>query len=287
VKGKNLVWYSLITILFISPAMIDTSFGQNLTRLYVDPDEIEGVNPCCDPFDIEICIEDVEDLYAYGFTLGYAPYARVLVPILVTEGPFLAQGGPTVFIYKIDPLRGQVEVACTLKAPGQRARGSGMLVIVKFKVVEAGESNLKLVDTALINSRYEFIVHDVDRGRYKGPKVEIVNIDYKYELDVSEKQTFNATVKKRSEPCLHEPDGPPLWAFVRFDISRLEDGKRITLTTDTHLITEGTLYTFPPVEWYPDAGTYVCTSSVCFSYFGALFNEDRKVKTFSFIVHQD
>lgn len=275
-------------MLFATLAMVDIGIGQNPARLYVDPDEIEGVNPCCDPFDIEIKIEDVEDLYAYGLTLSYAPYASVLVPISVTEGPFLAQGGTTHFIYKINHFTGQVKVGCTLFYPtGQGVSGDGTLVMIRYKVAEAGESSLNLVDTVLLNSNLESIEHDREHGKYKGPRVEMLNVDYKDMIKVSGKQTLNASVRKRSEACEHEPDEPPLWTFVRFDIERVEDGRRFVLTTDTHHLAKGAPYTFDPVEWCPeveDVGTYACTAMSCFSYYGIWFNEGRKAKTFMFTV---
>lgn len=288
-KGKRLLQYSLITMLFVSMAMVDISSGQNATKLSVNPDEIEDVNPCCDPFDIRIEIEDVEDLHAYGFTLRYAPLARVLVPISVTEGPFLAQGGDTFFATKIDTFQGQVTVGCTLlPSEEQGVSGSGTLVAIKFLVAQAGESPLDLTDIHLLNSNLELITeYNVEHGYYKGPTVEIVNIDHENWGQVSEKQTFNATVKKRSEACEHEPEEPSLWTFVRFDMVRVEDGRIISLTTDTCEIAEGAPYTFDPVEWYPevgDVGTYVCAATVLFRYYDTWFNYGRKMWGFMLTV---
>lgn len=290
-KRKPILWYCLVMVFLTNMAMVDMGVGQNSARIYVDPEEIEGVNPCCDPFDIEIRIEDVEDLYAYGFTLSYAPYASVLVPIVVTEEPFLQQGGTTFFAYSINPFEGSILIGCTLLPPvEQGVSGSGTLVTVKFRAVEAGESNLELSDTDLINSRYEFIVHDVDHGYYKGPRAEIVSTDYKYEVKVSEEQTFNATVRKRSESCEHEPEEPPLWTCVMFQMVRIEDHRLSIVITDKIYIDTGQEVDLPPVTWLPteaDIGTYICTATVYFSYHDALFNFGRRVITFIFIVYEN
>lgn len=287
-KGKRVLWYSLIMMLFISMAMVDIGIGQNSTRLYVDPEEIEGVNPCCVSFDIEIKIEDVEDLFCYSVTLHYAPQVQVLAPIEVKEGPFLKQGGDTAFAYTINHIKGMVTAGCSLLLPGvQGVTGSGTLLTIKFIVAEAGESPLNLIDTALINSKLEPIQHDTDHGYYKGPRVDLVNVDCKHELKVSEMQTLNATVRKRSESCEHEPDEPSLWTFVMFDMIRLEDGTTITLTTDVCKIVKGTPFIFDPVEWYPEAGdvgTYACTARVYFSYYGTWFNSGRPEWTLMFTV---
>lgn len=287
-KGKRLPLVFWILMLFASLVMVDIGVGQNSARLYVDPDEIEGVNPCCDPFDIEIRIEDVEDLYAYAFTLRYAPYLKVLVPISVTEGSFLAQGGTTYFRYHFDPLRGLVEVGCTLIPPVEGVSGSGTLVTIMFKVVEAGESSLELSDTVLMNSKLELITeYDIEHGNYKGPRAGIVNVDYESSVNVSEEQTLNATVRKRSDSCGHwAPEDPPLWVYVVFLMIRLEDGKIFTATTEKVYLDTGQEVDLPPVTWQPDnIGTYFCTAIVYFSYHGAWFNSGRRVIGFSFIVY--
>lgn len=286
-KEKGMLWCFLIVMLFANTLLVGTGMGENPARVYVVPSEIEGVNPCCDPFNIEICVENVEDLYAYELTLLYSPYRSVLMPVEVAEGPFMKQGGETLFFYDDRPFEGLLSVVCILGPPAnQGVSGSGILATIKFRVLEAGESDLKFIRTDLINSQYESIPHDTDHSYHKGPRVELVNLwGYKNELKVSEKQTCNATVKKRSESCIHEPDEPPLWTLIKLEVES-EDGDYFVLYTDTYHIEQGRDYTFPPIEWYPEAGTYYCTARAWFSYENVWFNPSR-VRGFSFVVHEN
>lgn len=146
-----------------SDSTVYTSYALRQTRIYVDP-YFNGVE-VGDRFSINIDVENVDDLYTYGFTLAYPPYMSKLVVAEVAEGPFLRQGGDTFFVYSINPFSGEIMVGGTLlDIMASGVSGSGTLATITFQCVAPGECALDLKDTYLIDSLSESIPHAVDDG---------------------------------------------------------------------------------------------------------------------------
>ena len=190
--------------------------------LKIRPRLIRNRDLSVETFTIDIYVSEVTDLYAYSFTLDYAPYASVLAAVSVTEGPFLEQGGETYFDYTMDHFRGEIKVGCTLVGAVPGVDGSGTIVSISFRVVEAGESPLELRGTELINSRLQPIPHPIpSKSRYVGPTVELVRMRLaSRSMTVGETQTFTGRIRNTGDV--------PLYAKVKFDNIRVEDGARFT-----------------------------------------------------------
>lgn len=118
--------------IFISPATQNVLPGQTIT--------------------VSVRVDAVTDLFAFGFDLGFNP--SVLSATSITEGPFLATAGTTLFIPgSIDNASGTVSATGdTLLTAIQGASGSGVLAQVSFTVVGAGNSALNIFGATLLDS---------------------------------------------------------------------------------------------------------------------------------------
>jgi len=157
---KNMLFTSLIVSLIISVSMVSAQD----TTVYVDPPSI--VDPRLAPgstFTVNVDIEDVPDLYAFDFKLGYN--TKILDGVEVNIGPFL--NGPTWVAKKsINEGAGVVWVAVTSWYPAKSVSGSGTLATITFKVAERGESALDFQRTKLADYDIELVPHDVEGGYF-------------------------------------------------------------------------------------------------------------------------
>jgi hypothetical protein len=104
------------------------------------------------PVSLSLLISDIADLFAFQFSLSYNPALLQLTS--VSEGAFLATGGPTFFdggtvnnttgtvSFLFDSLIGAV--------PG--VTGSGVLAQMQFTTVAAGVSALSFSDVLFLDS---------------------------------------------------------------------------------------------------------------------------------------
>ncbi len=104
------------------------------------------------PLTLQVLINGIADLYAYQFSLSYNPALVQLTS--VTEGAFLATGGPTFFdggtvnnttgtvSFVFDSLIGAV--------PG--VTGTGVLASMQFTAVAAGVSALTFSDVLFLDA---------------------------------------------------------------------------------------------------------------------------------------
>lgn len=130
------------------PRCAITSHG---TFFYVSPNLTNIVEPVCIDFPIEIWVENAPESYAWEIKLSWDN--TVLAITSITEGPWLAGAGPTVFT--ATPLaaaqaQGWLGAGCTLRgivSPG--ASGDGLLCTITFHVMAPGRSKLDLYDTFL------------------------------------------------------------------------------------------------------------------------------------------
>jgi len=139
-----------VTVTFAAAAKMD-----------VDPPLVEDIW-WPDTFEVNITIFNVNDLYAWEFTLSFNP--SVLEVNSVTEGPFLAEVGDdwwgTYFRKRIDNAFGYVSALAMIlpdlpppdgtgEFPPYGASGSGVLATVEFQVVGEGVCVLDLWKTVL------------------------------------------------------------------------------------------------------------------------------------------
>lgn len=130
--------------------------------MYVDPPTIEpGV---CDIFTVNVSVSDVKILYRWEFSMSFNSTAMECVA--VEEGPFLKEGGTTMFTPPIiNNVAGTIEgVLCTLVETVPGVNGSGTLANVTFHCKGEGESGLNLYDTLLKDSFGGDIPHSTEGG---------------------------------------------------------------------------------------------------------------------------
>ena len=115
-------------------------------------------------FTVDISITGVSDLYAWGFDLGFDP--TLIAAIGITEGPFLATGGPTFFIPGIiDNVGGTISFnGDTLEGAIPGVNGGGVLATASFIAVAQGTSPINLFNTSLLDSNLGGIQADVTGG---------------------------------------------------------------------------------------------------------------------------
>lgn len=229
-RGKNIVWLSMIAML-CSVMMVNMGAATPPpTKLYVDPTTAYGEIP--GELSIDINIEKVNNLFAYGVTVEFAPYVSVLVVSQVTEGPFLKQAGNTIFKYKYSGFEGTVKVGCTILGASDGASGEGTLFSIKFKIAEAGDSPLNLIDTGLLDNNLNPITHNVQNGYYYGPTIDLTRMQILPGRDLTVGQTLvlNSKVKNFDSDKTLE-------AKVKFDLVR-EDGFRLSLWSGQSYVSE-------------------------------------------------
>lgn len=108
-------------------------------------------------FDVNVTIRDVEDLYAFGFTLFYPK--DILNCTKLTEGPFLKSGGfqtaHPVFDFSdnYNATQGRVQVVCTRTGNVTGTGGAGTLVTITFKSTSTNTPKpLHLTSVTLVDS---------------------------------------------------------------------------------------------------------------------------------------
>jgi hypothetical protein len=166
VRGKTILVLTLIALLI---GVSVSSFGVATcdTTISLIPDYITDLVPG-DSFSVDIYIMDAVEVHAWELKLGYAPYMNVLVVTGVVEGDFLMGGGMTTFVSYIDHFNGFVQCGATGDADHWGVDGEGILATVVFSVVEAGDSELELYETKLLNRDQDYLDHCVEHGYYKG-----------------------------------------------------------------------------------------------------------------------
>jgi hypothetical protein len=103
-------------------------------------------------FSLRVSVDDITDLYAFQFDIGFKP--GLLAVTAITEGSFLSSAGPTFFIPgTVDNPAGQVAfTADTLVGAIPGANGNGDLALLQFSALRSGTSAVSLSNTTLLNS---------------------------------------------------------------------------------------------------------------------------------------
>jgi hypothetical protein len=238
VRGKNILWLSLIAMLF-STMMVVMTTAQGDCTLTVDPIEIHNEDMSIMGFSLDIEVVDVEDLYACALTLDYAPYSKQLVARSVVEGDFLqGMGIETDFVFKIDHFSGEVKIGNARLGQVPGVSGSGTIATIEFGIAEAGESPLDLVYVELYDSDGEEITFDVANGFYYGPAADLTSAGVvippredrppgmAHWKDVL---TFTSSVTNYGEVDLH--------VRVKYDFIRVQDSRVTTFWAGQGYIT--------------------------------------------------
>jgi hypothetical protein len=286
VRGKNIMKLSIIAMLLLSlvsllPSAISTP---GPTTLYIEPSMVSGYEGV--RFRLDIKVDDVTDLYTYGFKLEFPPFNYLLAFSGIEEGDFLKDVGPTAFNYMLDDAHGYIYVACTLYLAPSGASGSGVLCSIEFTGVAVGESPLELDEVVLRNSMQQLIPCALGHSY-----VEVLAIDFwgdligarvkpsrAIKLSTTDTATFYGKCKNldKSARDIH--------VKVMFEVVPAE-GDLIRIYTDTALVAPS--YESPdlsvdlPIE---EIGTYYGRATCLYSPDGITWFAGAKTKTFSFTV---
>lgn len=227
-RGKTILWISLIAML-LSVMMVNVGTSPAVkTELYITPDRLPEqpgtLGHVGDEYYMSVNIKEVTDLYGVGFTIRFAPYGRTLTASDVSEGDFLSQGGyATAMSYKISVFYGTIKVGITRLGAVPGASGSGTLVTFKFTVSEAGSSPILLEDVKLVDSNLNAIDYVTSDGRFYGATADLIrcNMPEGRHITVGQEATFNIKVRNDGDV--------PLYVKGRLEVERVEDGRRIRL----------------------------------------------------------
>lgn len=226
-RGKNILWLCLIATL-VSTMVVNVGMADKLkAKVKVLPPRIPEKPPDLghpgEEYYMSIAIEDVADLYAFGFTVKYAPYVSVLVASDVAEGSFLSQGGTTAFAFKISAFAGTVKVGATLLGTVPGVSGSGTLMTFKMTVREAGDSPIELVDVGLVDSNGNHLPCDTWGSFYYGATGDLIR------ASMPDGRAVTVGEATRWETVVRNDGDVPLNVQTRLDFERLDDGRRFTL----------------------------------------------------------
>jgi hypothetical protein len=233
VRGKNILWLSLIAVL-LSAMMVTVGTGKvGNTKLYIDPERLPTqagtIGHPGDIYDVAVKVDNVENLWAAGFTIKIAPFVRTLVASNFAEGPFLSAGGtwPTYFNAVPNAFEGEIQVAITrFGKPGEPptgVSGDGVLMTFKLSVIEAGDSPVDILDSVLIDPDLNPMDHNVFNGAYHGATADLIraNMPDGRRPKVGDIISFNTKVVNKADV--------PLCVRARYEFERVEDGRRIRI----------------------------------------------------------
>jgi len=152
VRGKNILWLSLVALLLVS-TIVDIGISPAVTKMYVDPsaivDPTKGVDSV---FTVSVKVANVANLYGWSFKLFFNPSIVQVTGISIPSPSFLRSAGYTKVLAKsYNNTAGYAYVSETLNVPypPQGASGNGTLATVSFKVFGVGVTALDLAETKL------------------------------------------------------------------------------------------------------------------------------------------
>lgn len=170
-RGKNILWLCLATLLIASAFMTSPVMSVDPPEIYIDPDTIQ-TNPE-EYFYFEVKVDGViaPGAAVWEFKLAWNIDLTEFYPnedvwlMYVTEGDFLTSVGTTHM--DISPVFafGYIQVGSYLTLPGA-AVGDGTLCEIWLYCKESGVSDLHLYDTLLTTEGNVPIAHDVADGYF-------------------------------------------------------------------------------------------------------------------------
>jgi hypothetical protein len=232
VRGKNTIWLALIALL-LSSLMV--SIGTSATPVKISitparlPDHGGYLGHVGESFEVAVEIENAIDLWSIGVTVKYAPYGRPIVAGGLQEGTFLSQGGyDTNMAYKIDVFKGEFKIAVTRLLtwglPVEGASGDGVIATFVFTVAEAGSTPVEISEVDMRDSNFDPIMnYNTVKSDYYGCDANLIRVnmpDGKHP-NVGDPITFAVRAKNFGDE--------DLTVRARFDLERLEDGRRIKI----------------------------------------------------------
>ena len=161
-------------------------------------------------FVVNITINDVHiDWRVIGVQFRLTYNATLLQLLNVTEGPFMAQAGTTLFMCFIeedDPVYGANTVVGILILPNATGQwnvfpeGSGVIATLTFKTIYQHKGiekqplscTLQLIETKIINDDLKEILHTVNSGYYEILPNNIGDINWDYKVDIMDVATAAA-----------------------------------------------------------------------------------------------
>ncbi len=145
-------------------------------------------------FEVNINIEEVENLYGFGFTLTYDKESLDFEDVV--EGEFLKKDGvSTLFLKNVNKDKGEIIVGVSRTGKVQGISGAGNLIKFKFKALKLGKVSLKITNLVLKDSDLNEIKANLEVNEIEiyvrkiilkleiGNKIMLVN-DIPQEIDV-------------------------------------------------------------------------------------------------------
>jgi hypothetical protein len=253
VRGKNTIWLALIALL-LSSLMVGIGSTATPVKISITPARIPEhggyLGHVGDSFEVAVEIENVIDLWSIGVTIKYAPYGRPIVAGGLQEGTFLSQGGyDTNMAYHIDVFKGEFKIAVTRLLtwglPVEGASGDGIIATFVFTVAEGGSTPVEITEVDMRDSNFDPITnYNTIKTDYYGCDANLVRVnmpDGKHP-NVGEPVTFAVRAKNFGDE--------ELTVRARFDIERIEDGRRIKIYTGQNYAGGGLGEPLPFEEYY-------------------------------------
>jgi hypothetical protein len=205
VRGKRIVWLSLLAILLTSPIVVNISFAQDPPTIFVNPPTTQ-TNPT-ELFQVSIDIRDAVHVAGFEFKVTW-DLALTEFPPEVGEGYFLQDFGPVHQEVKDNILFKYVLVTAFMEVYGWSEYTEGTLATITWKVLgdQSGSSPIDLYDTKLLDENGNLIPHNVEDGSFYTTKPKPV-ISWTPEAPIAgEMVTFDGTAS-------YDPEGTPITAY--------------------------------------------------------------------------
>lgn len=240
-KGRNILWISLIAMLLATMLTINVSMAPAPpAKLSIEPGLIpthpSDFGHPGDTFEMSVTIDNADNVWSLGFIVDYAPYGRPLVVSEVFDGGFMGQDGYYFsFTKKINVFKGELKVGITrLVTPGKPivgASGSGVLCTFTFTALEAGDSDIDLTEVEVLEAvpidPWTFVLEPMPfnayGGSYHGVTADLINMvieDGKTHY-VGEDLIIHSQARNDGDVDVD--------TRVRFDFERMDDGRRIRM----------------------------------------------------------
>lgn len=228
-RGKNILRFALIAMLLTVIVNVGSAPAEK-TEVYITPDRIpedpSALGHIGDEYYMSVNIANVENLYAVGFTIKYAPFGRTLTPADMVQGDFLSEGGsrPVVMLYDLDVFEGELEVGMSrMGVPLQGAYGSGTLMTFKFVVTEGGSSPIEIVNVVLFDPDLNEMDYVTFGSSYTGSTADLIRMNMPDGRQITVGTTGDFNVKARNDGDV------PIAVRARVEFERVSDGRRIRI----------------------------------------------------------
>lgn len=165
-RGKNLIWLSLVALLLSSPIIVNLGRAQGTPTMMVTP-TVTQTNPT-ELFMVTVDVADAVGVAGFEFKVTW-DLSLTEFPPVVGEGFFLQDSGIQVYqTVQNNFLFKYVMVSAFLTAQGSTPDTSGTLATLTFQVkaTESGSSPIHLYDTKLFDTDGNLIPHNVVDGSF-------------------------------------------------------------------------------------------------------------------------